>query len=642
MARGIRALPGSLALSIALSASCAPAPRAPLHPASGQPASSEAHAAPAAKAAAGEPRPSPWSPADIDDDPATFRFAIVTDRTGGHRDGVFEKGVEKTRLMRPELVMSVGDLIEGYSENPTEIVAEWEEFQRFVSGFGTRFYYVPGNHDISNPVMARAWSERFGPAYYHFVYKGVLFLCLNTEDGGEAQLGDAQLAYFERALAEHPNVRWTLLFMHRPLWAGYEGRPGRAAFEHLEKKLAGRPYTVFAGHFHNYEKYTRNSRRYFILATTGGASRLRGPLFGEFDHVAWVTMTKQGPRIANLLLDGILGEDVRTPESSAVVEAHERGFSVRLANQYLAGKRYRGGRTLFSVENATPSAVLLSARFGPSSGVEPLPHAVELSLAPGEKKSLPIEIRVSHPFPVNSVPPLPFDWTATFQSDPTRPIVLSDHSSFVVAPRFALRRRTRPVTPDGRLDEWGKLAIDVVKPGELIADASYTGPGDARYAFEVAHDEQNVYVAVDVLDDRVVADASHRPWEQDGIEISVDPRDDPARAENRRDYGAAWKTYAYLGFSPAPTRAAMSVWEPEKIPEGVVVACVPNARGYSAEVVLPRRVLDALRPSGHFGALRFNIAIRDSDEPGGPNAALFWQPDWHHETNVPGSGTFEP
>lgn len=55
--------------------------------------------------------------------------------------------------------------------------------------------------------------------------------------------------------------------------------------------------------------------RYYSLATTGGGSKLRGTAYGEFDHVAWVTMKKTGPVVANLLLDGILDDALRIPES---------------------------------------------------------------------------------------------------------------------------------------------------------------------------------------------------------------------------------------------------------------------------------------------------------------------------------------
>ena len=118
---------------------------------------------------------------------------------------------------------------------------------------------------------------------------------------------EEQAEYVEKALAENPDVRWTLIFMHKPLW-DYEGENGWARIEDM---LKDRPHTVFTGHRHSYMKYHRHGHKYFVFATTGGSSKMRGLEFGEFDHIVWVTMTPEGPRIANLLLDGILDENIR-------------------------------------------------------------------------------------------------------------------------------------------------------------------------------------------------------------------------------------------------------------------------------------------------------------------------------------------
>ncbi len=48
----------------------------------------------------------------FNDDPADFQFAIVSDRTGGHRARIFSRAIEQLNLMQPEFVVSVGDLIE--------------------------------------------------------------------------------------------------------------------------------------------------------------------------------------------------------------------------------------------------------------------------------------------------------------------------------------------------------------------------------------------------------------------------------------------------------------------------------------------------------------------------------------------------
>jgi hypothetical protein len=93
----------------------------------------------------------------------------------------------------------------------------------------------------------------------------------------------------------------------------------------VEKLLEGRPYTVFCGHIHRYHKFVRNGMNYYQLATTGGASRMRGLRYGEFDHFAWVTMKKDGPVIANVMLDGVFPEDMRrSPTDETGVPTNDR------------------------------------------------------------------------------------------------------------------------------------------------------------------------------------------------------------------------------------------------------------------------------------------------------------------------------
>lgn len=277
--------------------------------------------------------------------PENFQFAIVGDRTGEHREGVFASAVGQLNLLRPEFVISVGDLIEGYSEDKQVLEQEWQEFDAHVKGLDMPFYYVVGNHDMGNDVMLEMWRQRLGPTYYHFVYKGVLFIALNTEDPptpmdpkvkvevGELialsktdpqaaqskyeQLGPAlaavertniskkQVRYVEKVLKQNKDVRWTFLFMHKPAWE----HPS-PVFEKIEALLDERPYTVFGGHMHNYLHSERNGRDYIRLGTTGGTWMGRDPA-GDFDHITWVSMTDDGPTIANLLMSGIRDKKAR-------------------------------------------------------------------------------------------------------------------------------------------------------------------------------------------------------------------------------------------------------------------------------------------------------------------------------------------
>lgn len=276
------------------------------------------------------PAVTPWTHQNHLDDPNEFQFAVVSDNAANPREGVFQAALAKLQLLRPKFVLSIGDFIHGYNANRKPLTNEnvvrerRQAFDELLRTLTLRFYRVPGNHDINNDLSARIWKGSYGPTYYSFVYRDVLFLCLNSQDGPNygAGIGAEQIAWVKDTLAANSDSRWSCLFLHQPLWLEDEKRLQRAknedgatkltGFHEIEKLLSGRPYTVFAGHHHRYGKWIRDGHKYFRLATTGGQSALQGPQAGQFDHIMWVTMTDNGPIICNLLLEGILDEDAKT------------------------------------------------------------------------------------------------------------------------------------------------------------------------------------------------------------------------------------------------------------------------------------------------------------------------------------------
>ena len=73
--------------------------------------------------------PTPWTNLDFYNNPEHFQFAIVSDRTGGLRPGVFADAVKKINWMMPEFVMSVGDFIPGVTLEEDQMDKEWAEFE---------------------------------------------------------------------------------------------------------------------------------------------------------------------------------------------------------------------------------------------------------------------------------------------------------------------------------------------------------------------------------------------------------------------------------------------------------------------------------------------------------------------------------
>ena len=292
---------------------------------------------------AGDQRPPGGQPFDAGDD--KFMFAVHSDLTGGERDGIYEVAIAQLSLLRPEFIINVGDLIEGGTEDRQEIDGQWDSFDERAGRARAPVFYVGGNHDLTGEVMRDAWGRRYGRTYYHFRYKDVLFLVLDTEDNTPERIREinemrnealkladageweafartpyatmpenqggnitaAQSQYMIDAINANEDVRWTFLFMHKAPWQ----REDLQTFADIEDALAGRPYTVFHGHVHAYRHIQRRGRDYIRLATTGGVQL---PENGRsVDHVTLVTVSDEGVDIVNLLLEGILDKTGRIP-----------------------------------------------------------------------------------------------------------------------------------------------------------------------------------------------------------------------------------------------------------------------------------------------------------------------------------------
>jgi hypothetical protein len=593
----------------------------------------------------------PWSHLDFHNDPAAFQFAIVADRHGGNRPGIFEEAIRKLNLLQPEFVMCVGDLIEGYSHDPAMVKAQWDEFQGLIRVLEMPFFYVPGNHDQTNPTMAGLWQERFGRSYYSFVYRDVLFLCLNSQDPPTHQLGAAQAQWVRDTLAAHPAVRWTLVFLHTPLWEEWEeGTPGDRRWQPVEAALQGRNHTVFAGHNHTYLKRGRHGARYYTLATTGGGSDLRGTAYGEVDQVAWVTMTDTGPVVANLLLDGIQSDDIRTPVIKAAVDA-------LASNVFTSDIIWLSGATpparSLEIRSANPSTVpvditfQLTAHDGLAAKLSPSLAATFdgrsiFTLPPKGSRTFELQLAgelPTHPHQAQVAAKLA--WEARLQPAGSGPLQLKESVIIPIVPVLKLPAIEGPVGIDGAAADWpDALFYAVTDTPALRSDREgWTGPADCSFRLGFARDAINLYAIVEVKDDSIVSRAALPPWKQDGIELRMDFRPPAVQRAPQVDENGL----LVIGASPAPGDGLDPgyIVAPSSLPAGTTVCTRRTAEGYIFEAAIPLQALVA-RYGNQWekDGLRVNVAVNDHD--GSEQAQLWWQPDWRTLGNIPGSGTLFP
>ena len=372
----------------------------------------------------------PWTNLDFYNDPDNFQFAIVTDRTGGNRPGIFKDAVSKINILYPEFVLSVGDLINGYTRDTALIAYQWSRVNEIIDDLKMPFFYLPGNHDITNQVMAKEWEKRYGRRYYDFTYKNTLFIIMDSNDDDDHSLTREQTDFALESIRQHPDARWTFVLMHHPIWT-YDTH-GR--FEEIETALSDRAYTVIAGHTHHYTHENRKGQNYYILATSGGGSSLRGNYFGEFDHITWVTMTDGGPSLANLRLDGILPHDIATRETQLLAGELAKNASfehVLLCNQ---GEKFTDGTLYFNFQNGGAEPINIRLQFYHQHQLL-IPESLnEITLAPHGKRVIEIPFSAQEPLSYDEVEAIQIDWQMGYDLPEYPNFQLSGRYNLEVAP----------------------------------------------------------------------------------------------------------------------------------------------------------------------------------------------------------------
>jgi len=235
---------------------------------------------------------------------------------------------------------------------------------------------------------------------------------------------------------------------------------------------------------------------------------------------------------------------------------------------------------------------------------------------------------------------------------------------------FYAAKRKMPVKVDGDLSEWAQVPAFTMAQekfffvGQGMSSAKWQGPQDLSASFRVQWDEQYLYIAVEVTDDKVTephgslaSSMDTGSWDDDSVEVMLDNDGcgmsryyigDPAHHEFHFVYSARHPFVFDNFWKPQPgARQAMfrlpdGSEEPLAFPGEVMAkndvtdvfsgppyngafAFKRTGKGYNLELrmSLPDAAMAAVNHGGH--PIGFDIAINDNDAGTGPTKQqLHW------------------
>lgn len=275
-----------------------------------------------------------------------FMFAVFGDRTGGPDDGVrvLADAVRDVNLLEPDLVMTVGDLVQGYNERP-EWMRQMREYKGIMNQLISPWFPVAGNHDIywrdkdksgdTKPVGEHEseYEMHFGPLWYAFEHKNSWFIVLYSDEGVPATgvknfnlpashiMSPEQKTWLGETLEKASDAEHVFLFLHHPRWTG--GQYGDSWDEVHEMLVdAGNVTAVFAGHIHRM-RYDgpKDGIEYVTLATTGGGNGMAVPEAGMLHHYHLITVRKDQVAMAAFPVGAAMDVREITPELAADAES---------------------------------------------------------------------------------------------------------------------------------------------------------------------------------------------------------------------------------------------------------------------------------------------------------------------------------
>ncbi len=431
------------------------------------------------------------------------------------------------RRLRPDLIISMGDLIDGYQ--PDDIIeeaeAEWDGvLERIHSVLGEiPVYATAGNHDVWSDASQALFEKKMNhPINFAFDMASARIILLDTSrTATEAEMPEETLDWLWRELREAKDKKSRIVVTHRPLWAqspgGKYGAPLHDVF------IAGRADRVLTAHWHHGMQDIRDEIDYQIIGPSGARPNRPGyPQSGNFQQIGLLIADDRGAELSVIRADGVMAPEALPYSANQLEYRIQNRAVVPLDFEFDVKRVPTGGALHLRVTNVTEERLDTTLSF-PGKGFWTIaPRETGISLEPGQEKRVRFSYRRSAGAPLFPGPELEmvFPWpeSQTYRLEK------------VINPIRILRpgRTVEGVTLDGGLDEpfWRRAA----SAGTFGEMRNGPIPGDTKVKVAVSGDK--IYVGATLVEGDMAGQRGSRVTRDEYVEeedhfvvfVDVDPQ----------------------------------------------------------------------------------------------------------------------
>lgn len=319
--------------------------------------------------------------AAVDTAPAAgFHFAVLGDRAGGPDQAVFEQVVGQMTLLSPDLVVTVGDQVEGDADSAA-MAKDWDVVLATLKQLPCPVTFAAGNNDSFDETSRKLFQEKTGkPPYFSFDAGESHFVVLDNSLTEFAQgIDKTQLAWLEKDLAAATSPMIFVL-MHKPFFADAVEKNQPDPLHRILKRYPVK--AVFAGHWHQYSHAVKDGIDYFLVGSSGARIEKEQPLTGEFYHFLWCTVDNGRFSATVVRLGCLLPVDTVTLDETTIAWRIDRdlvGFTLPLADDRPAAT----ASLKLSITNPLAEPLRAKAKISCGANWIMTPAELDLSLAAG-------------------------------------------------------------------------------------------------------------------------------------------------------------------------------------------------------------------------------------------------------------------